>query len=244
MTLRLASDRLRAFPDNEKGRKHKAPVGDNLLPTPAPTPAEELMAPVRDPNNVEGQLKAHTSGHDHWVAYEEGEIDQIKDVIENLFDVQSAVHGYLPETQGPLVEKMYAITEKLHFFEKCSPYFPAHFMRFQLLTRSLCRIDLTQSLSKLSSLASSPTNPIQSIRLPPEILDYVDGGRNPDVYTREFVEVVQRGNAVLNGKQDAFKRFSEIFAEELLSVMPETEKEVNRVMANGSLREVKQSGKD
>jgi hypothetical protein len=32
--------------------------------------------------------------------------DHIKDVIQHLFDVQSAVHGYLPETQGALVAKM------------------------------------------------------------------------------------------------------------------------------------------
>jgi hypothetical protein len=32
--------------------------------------------------------------------------DHIKDVIQHLFDVQSAVHGYLPETQGTLVAKM------------------------------------------------------------------------------------------------------------------------------------------
>ena len=35
--------------------------------------------------------------------------DQIKDVIQNLFEIQSAVHGYLgPETQQELVRKMYA----------------------------------------------------------------------------------------------------------------------------------------
>jgi len=49
------------------------------------------------------------------------------------------------------------------------------------------------------------------------------------------VELVQRGNAVLNGKQEAFKGFSEIFAEELASAMPETKGEVQRVMQNAGL---------
>jgi hypothetical protein len=34
---------------------------------------------------------------------------------------------------------------------------------------------------------------------PPEIIDYVDSARNPDIYTREFVELVQRGNQDLRG---------------------------------------------
>jgi hypothetical protein len=99
--------------------------------------------------------------------------------------------------------------------------------------------DLTHSLSTLRTLAatsSSPSNSAAGIELPPEILDYVDGGRNPDVYTREFVELVQRGNAVLNGKQDAFKNFSEIFAQELVSAMPETKGLVLRVMQNAGLQ--------
>jgi hypothetical protein len=34
--------------------------------------------------------------------------DDLKDVIQQLFEIQSAVHGYLgPETQQELVRKMY-----------------------------------------------------------------------------------------------------------------------------------------
>jgi hypothetical protein len=106
-----------------------------------------------------------------------------------------------------------------------------------VLTGCYCdSTDLTHSLSALRNLAASPNSSVAGIELPPEILDYVDGGRNPDVYTREFVELVQRGNAVLNGKQEAFKRFSEIFAQELASAMPETKREVERVMQNAGLQ--------
>lgn len=35
-------------------------------------------------------------------------LDRIKDVIQNLFEIQSAVHGYLGhETQQQLIRKMY-----------------------------------------------------------------------------------------------------------------------------------------
>jgi len=139
------------------------------------------MAPVRDPNNVD---------------------DEIKSVIQHLFDLQSAVHGFLPETKDVLVDK---ITE------------------------------LTHSLADLKKLSASPNSSINGIELPPEILDYVDGTRNPDVYTREFVELVQRGNAVLNGKQEAFKGFSEVFESELLGAMPGMESNVVKVMKNAGL---------
>jgi hypothetical protein len=60
------------------------------------------------------------------------------------------------------------------------------------------------------------------------------------------VELVQRGNAVLNGKQEAFRGFSEIFAEELASAMPETKGEVQRVMQNAGLemRRVEMEARD
>lgn len=126
----------------------------------------------------------------------------IKDVIQNLYDIQSQTHGYVPETADLLVDKM---------------------------------TDLAQSLNRLQNMTSataSPNNPIHNVRIAPEIVDYVDDGRNPDIFTRDFVENVQRGNAVINGKQKAFKDFSEVFAQVLKEGMPELSRHVDRVMEN------------
>ena len=90
-------------------------------------------------------------------------------------------------------------------------------------------------MSTLKSLAASPSSSVNGIELPPEILDYVDGGRNPDVYTREFIELVQRGNAVLNGKQEGFRSFSEIFAREIARAMPECKSQVDKVMRHARI---------
>jgi Transcription factor subunit Med10 of Mediator complex len=116
------------------------------------------------------------------------------------------------------------------------PPFLTSFACEKLICPQITSTDLTHALSALRTLAASPTSSVAGIELPPEILDYVDGGRNPDVYTREFVELVQRGNVVLNGKQEAFKSFSEVFAQELASAMPETARQVQRVMQNAGLR--------
>ncbi|KIX02023.1 uncharacterized protein Z518_07962 [Rhinocladiella mackenziei CBS 650.93] len=139
------------------------------------------MAPVKDTSSV------HTT---------------IKDIIQHLSEIQMQTHGYLPETQDLLVDKM---------------------------------TDLAESLSRLQTLTSvtaSPNNYIHHVQIAPEIVDYVDDGRNPDIFTRDFVENVQRGNAVINGKQQAFKEFTEIYAKALKDGIPGVSRQVDQVMKN------------
>ncbi|KAL3451222.1 mediator complex, subunit Med10 [Aspergillus insuetus] len=151
--------------------------------------------------------------------------NEIKDIIQHLFEIQSAVHGYLgPETQQELVRKIKNLTTSLH--------------ALSIHTRD------EPSSTDLSNNANSNANinpsdpPITSIALPPEIIDYVDAARNPDIYTREFVELVQRGNQDLKGKKEAFASFRDVLAREMRGAMPEVRGEVERVIrATGGERE-------
>ncbi|KAK5415585.1 RNA polymerase II mediator complex subunit [Exophiala xenobiotica] len=139
------------------------------------------MAPVKDTSSVH-----HT----------------LKDIIQSLSELQMQTHGYVPETQNLMVDKM---------------------------------TDLAESLSRLQTLTSpreSPLNPIHNVQVAPEIIDYVDDGRNPDIFTRDFVENVQRGNAVVNGKQQAFRDFTEIYAQALREGLPGTSRQVDKIMEN------------
>jgi mediator of RNA polymerase II transcription subunit 10 len=88
--------------------------------------------------------------------------------------------------------------------------------------------ELSQSLDHLARASSSST--ITNTFVPPEVVDYVDDGRNPDIYRRDLVEVVQRGNAVLNGKMNAFGSFSTVFAADLRKMSPEMAKAVDEIM--------------
>lgn len=122
-----------------------------------------------------------------------------------------------------------------------------------------CSKNLTQTLSTLSSHTTTETRnrnppdnepaqpqpqpstdsddpdpPVRSVQLPPEIIDYVDSARNPDIYTREFVELVQRGNQDLKGKREAFAAFRDVLAREVRGAMPECRGEVDRVLENTS----------
>ncbi|PYH43205.1 mediator complex subunit NUT2 [Aspergillus saccharolyticus JOP 1030-1] len=136
----------------------------------------------------------------------------LKEVIQHLFEIQSAVHGYLgPETQQELVRKI------------------------KNLTLSLQTLQAHTAASNPDATSVAPTtNPqdpaLGSVQLPPEIIDYVDAARNPDIYTREFVELVQRGNQDLKGKKEAFRSFRDVLAREIRGAMPECRGEVKRVM--------------
>ncbi len=190
------SDSRRASPARPRGRPRKVQANPSFAPTQkivtlktSKFPTGWLldpttMAPVRDPSDVS---------------------NKIKDVIQNLYDVQSQTHGFVPETQGLLIDKM---------------------------------AELTQSLADLQRLADrtiSPNNPVHNIDLAPEIVDYVDDGRNPDIFTRDFVELVQRGNAVVNGKKQAFRDFSQVYAKALKEGIGGVEKAVDLVMDNAGI---------
>ena len=86
-----------------------------------------------------------------------------------------------------------------------------------------CSSQLSSSLSSLSSTSST----LQT-QIPPEIIDYVEDGRNPDIYTREFVELVQKQNQYLKGKSEAFAGFRDMLAEEIVKAIPELKNEVTR----------------
>lgn len=89
---------------------------------------------------------------------------------------------------------------------------------------------LSQSLQAIHATASHPTPERSLPHIPPELVQYVENGRNPDIYTREFVEQVRRGNQLLRGKQVAFGRFRDILAGEMGSAMPELREDVAAVL--------------
>ena len=66
--------------------------------------------------------------------------------------------------------------------------------------------------------------------MPPELVTYVEGGRNPDIYTREFVELVRRGNQLVRGKMGSFGTFRDVLAAEMAGAMPELKGDIDRVL--------------
>jgi mediator of RNA polymerase II transcription subunit 10 len=96
------------------------------------------------------------------------------------------------------------------------------------LTDALHRKQLDRTLLKIHTTANHPTANFPSI--PPELIQYVDNGRNPEIYTREFVELARRGNQLMKGKMEAFSSFRDVLAGEMSRAMPELRDDVGRVV--------------
>jgi mediator of RNA polymerase II transcription subunit 10 len=79
--------------------------------------------------------------------------------------------------------------------------------------------------------------------VPQELIQYVDSGRNPDIYTREFVEGARRSNQLMKGKVEAFGDFRDILAEQMAKANPELKDDIERVLdATGGRRNVNLEG--
>lgn len=66
--------------------------------------------------------------------------------------------------------------------------------------------------------------------IPPEIIAYVDSGRNPDIYTREFVELVQKSNQFLKGRSEALAEFRDVLAQTISTGLPELKDDAKMVV--------------
>jgi mediator of RNA polymerase II transcription subunit 10 len=63
-----------------------------------------------------------------------------------------------------------------------------------------------------------------------EIIQYVENSRNPDIYTREFVELVMRYNQQQKGRSDAYAQFRDILGREMASAIPDIRDDVKKVV--------------
>ncbi|KAK4179030.1 putative mediator of RNA polymerase II transcription subunit 10 [Triangularia setosa] len=88
---------------------------------------------------------------------------------------------------------------------------------------------LDDSLLKVHRLANS-LPPSQTPGIPLPLMEYVENGRNPDIYTREFVELVRRLNHLTRGKMHAFRDFRDVLAREMGAAMPEVREDAMRVV--------------
>ena len=68
------------------------------------------------------------------------------------------------------------------------------------------------------------------VHLPVEIIQYVEGSRNPDIYTREFVELVMRYNQQQKGRSEAFANFRDMLGREMAFGIPDIREDVKRIV--------------
>jgi mediator of RNA polymerase II transcription subunit 10 len=86
---------------------------------------------------------------------------------------------------------------------------------------------LSTDILTLNTTASSS---LSQVDIPPELIQYVDNGRNPEIYTREFVENTRRDNQLLKGKKEAHAAFRDTLAREMGKVFPELRDDIEMVV--------------
>uniref|UniRef100_A0A914Y431 Mediator of RNA polymerase II transcription subunit 10 n=1 Tax=Panagrolaimus superbus TaxID=310955 RepID=A0A914Y431_9BILA len=59
------------------------------------------------------------------------------------------------------------------------------------------------------------------VRVPVELLEYVDQGKNPQLYTKEFLDRTLNKNKEINGKIELYKKFQASLLRELCSEQPQ-----------------------
>ncbi|VEU22053.1 DEKNAAC103091 [Brettanomyces naardenensis] len=87
--------------------------------------------------------------------------------------------------------------------------------------------NINKVVSELQRLSDKPD--LKNIAIPLDIINYVEDGRNPDIYTREFVEVVRKLNQYLNGKSLALQRFRDTLSTCIKQEFPELADEVENI---------------
>ncbi|KAF2359618.1 Mediator complex subunit Med10 [Trinorchestia longiramus] len=85
-----------------------------------------------------------------------------------------------------------------------------------------------QEIDKLRS-------PVQEVHVPLEVFEYIDGGRNPQLYTKDCMEKALAKNEQVNGRIQSYKAFKAGLLVELAHVFPN---EMNRYRAVRELSDI------
>lgn len=93
--------------------------------------------------------------------------------------------------------------------------------------------NINKIITKLKEISQKDS--LSNILIPSDLLTYIQDGRNPDIYTREFVEVVRKINQYLNGKSLAYEKFRNVLAASIKQEFPELTNEVDMIKANTSV---------
>lgn len=82
-------------------------------------------------------------------------------------------------------------------------------------------IRLNQTVDELNKLQIPKGSQLDQVPIPLDVLQYIEDGRNPDVYTREFVEATKKSNQYLRGKMLALKDLRDLLGKKISDEFPE-----------------------
>ncbi|CCH63020.1 hypothetical protein TBLA_0J00200 [Henningerozyma blattae CBS 6284] len=85
-------------------------------------------------------------------------------------------------------------------------------------------------LLKLNQISNDPESQLQNINIPLEVVQYIEDGRNPDIYTREFVEAIRRSNQYQRAKMHGLQQLRDSLAEKIIEEFPDLDPSVQDII--------------
>ncbi|KAJ8065450.1 hypothetical protein OCU04_006135 [Sclerotinia nivalis] len=149
--------------------------------------------------------------------------------------VNNADHNVVATQIKNVIQDLYEIMVQTHNYDNSGR--PSR----ETLEKSLLQLSNSlQTVSRTTIPAGPPTgNPhIDRVAgkgtnlawIPGDVIHYVDNGRNPDIYTREFIELARKNNQLMRGKMQAFGDFRDVLAGEMEKVFPELGEDIKMVV--------------
>lgn len=86
---------------------------------------------------------------------------------------------------------------------------------------------VNQVVSQLSGVSAAQFT--SQFPVPLDVISYIEDGRNPDVYTREFVEVTAKSNARLKGRMHGFQRLRDVLGQKMAQEYPHLEPGIENI---------------
>ncbi|CUM67538.1 uncharacterized protein PRCAT00005238001 [Priceomyces carsonii] len=94
---------------------------------------------------------------------------------------------------------------------------------------------INQVINQLSGLTAMPF--VQQFPIPVDVISYIEDGRNPDIYTREFIEVTAKTNARLKGRMEGFAKLRDILGDKLMKECPRLTKNIEDIKQRTSRKQ-------
>lgn len=71
---------------------------------------------------------------------------------------------------------------------------------------------------------------MRNVNIPFEVVQYIEDGRNPDVYTREFVEAIRGSSQYQRAKMHGLRLLRDSLAEKISEEFPDLESAVQDIL--------------
>ncbi|XP_025114678.1 mediator of RNA polymerase II transcription subunit 10-like [Pomacea canaliculata] len=118
-----------------------------------------------------------------------------------------------------MADKFEALEQQLELFIENTRQIGIVVSDFQPQGQNVLNQKLNTMVVEMQELDKLRTQ-LQDVHVPLEVFDYIDQGRNPNLYTRDCLEKALAKNELVKGKVDNLKKFKALLMVELNKVFP------------------------